>query len=235
MPGWLTSSHAEVPAGVEWLGKRERRALMRLRIAPRRADWLLGRWTAKTAISSWLSQAPERIEVLAAADGAPEAFLDGERVPLSVSLSHRGGRAIAVVADAPAVVGCDLELIEHRSDAFVREWLGLEEQELVRGEAEAQRDMIANLIWTAKEAAAKVRREGLRLDLRHAVVHVEGSVAEPGTWQRLSVQWSEGGGMTSGWWRSEPGWVISIAGDPNPERPRSLVAQLPSSAMPHSS
>ena len=228
-PGWLASTHAEVPAGVDWLGKRERRALMRFRVAHRRADWLLGRWTAKAAVGSWLSQALDRIEVLAAPDGAPEAFLDGEPVPLSVSLSHRAGRAIAVVADAPAVVGCDLEVIEHRSDAFVREWLDPEEQELVHAGSETQRDMIANLIWTAKEAAAKVRREGLRLDLRHAVVRVEGSFAEPDHWHRLCVEWSDGDGTTAGWWRSEPGWVIAIAGDPSIEEPRSLIAQLPAS------
>ena len=29
---------------------------------------------------------------------------------------------------------------------------------------------MTNLVWTAKEAAAKIRREGLRLDVRHAVV-----------------------------------------------------------------
>ena len=108
------------PPGLDWLGKRERRALARFRVAPRRADWLLGRWTAKEAIAAWLSVSSDRIEVLAAPDGAPEAFLDGEPAPLSVSLSHRGGSAIAVVADAPTVVGCDLEVVEHRSDAFVR-------------------------------------------------------------------------------------------------------------------
>ena len=72
-----------------------------------------------------------RIEILAAADGAPEAWLDGERAPVSVSLSHRGGRALAAVAAAPAVVGCDLELVEPRSGAFVREWLAPAEQALV--------------------------------------------------------------------------------------------------------
>jgi 4'-phosphopantetheinyl transferase len=231
-PGWLTSRREDVPAGTDWLGKCERRALARFRVAPRRSDWLLGRWTAKTAVASWLSVAPARIEVLAAPDGAPEAYLDGRPAPLSVSLSHRAGRAIAVVADAPVVVGCDLEVVEHRSDAFVRTWLGAAEQRLVSGGAETERDMIANLIWTAKEAAAKVRREGLRLDLRRAVVRVGGSFAEFERWHEMRVEWTdEGGGVIGGWWRSEPGWVIAIAGDPAPEPPRMLPAQWPSSAM----
>ena len=230
-PGWLTRRRTDVPAGLNWLGKRERRALARFRVAPRRLDWLLGRWTAKEAIAAWLSVSADRIEILAAADGAPEAFLDGLPASLSVSLSHRGGSAIAVVADAPAVMGCDLEVVEQRSDAFVREWLGPAEQQLVRDGEQRQRDLIANLIWTAKEAAAKVRREGLRLDLRRAVVTVGGSFAEPEHWHQLRVEWSDGSGVTEGWWRSEPGWVLAIAGDPSPVAPRNLSAQVLSSAM----
>ncbi len=230
-PGWLTRTREDVPAGLDWLGRGERRALARFRVAPRRADWLLGRWTAKLAVAAWLSVGTDRIEVLAAPDGAPEPFLDGDRAGLSVSLSHRAGRAIAVVANAPAVVGCDLEVVEQRSDAFVRTWLGTAEQQLVSDGGDKQRDMIANLIWTAKEAAAKVRREGLRLDLRRAVVRIGGSFAEPELWHELRVEWGDGGGAAAGWWRSEPGWVIAIAGNPGLDQPRNLSDQCPSSAM----
>ena len=61
--------------------------------------------------------------------------MDGERAPVSVSLSHRAGRALAVVAHAPAVVGCDLERVEPRSGAFVREWLAPAEQGLLAAHA----------------------------------------------------------------------------------------------------
>lgn len=230
-PGWLTRERADVLPGVDWLGRRERRALARFRIAPRRSDWLLGRWTAKAAVAAWLTVTPDRVEVLAAPDGAPEVFVDGEPAPLSMSLSHRGGRAIAVVADSPVVVGCDLEIVEHRSDAFLREWLGPDEQRLVAGGGAAQEDLIANLIWTAKEAASKVRREGLRLDLRRAVVRVGGSFARPGEWHELCVEWSDGSGLTAGWWWAERGWVMAVAGDPIPEEPRGLSSHLFSSAI----
>jgi 4'-phosphopantetheinyl transferase superfamily len=114
----------------------------------------------------------------------------------------------------------------------VREWLGPSEQQVVAGGEEAQRDLLANLIWTAKEAAAKVRREGLRLDLRHAVVRVGGSFARQSEWHPLRVEWSDGGGATRGWWRSEPRWVMAITGNPGPEQPRSLSsAQWLSSDM----
>lgn len=215
-PGWLTRSLADVPAGDGWLGARERAVLARLR-GKRREDWRLGRWTAKAAVAAWLDVPIDRIEILAATDGAPEAWVDGRRAPLSVSLSHRAGRALAAVAPAPATVGCDLELVEPRSGAFVREWLTEGEQHRLPLAGRA-RDVGANLLWTAKEAAAKVRREGLRLDVRHA--EVELGDGGPG-WRTLGVAWPEGG-TTAGWWREGAGWVMTIAGAPAPAVPRRL-------------
>ncbi len=220
-PGWLSQRAADVPAGDGWLGVQEREVLGRLRLERRRADWRLGRWTAKTAVGAWLSLAPARVQILARADGAPEAWLDGQPAPVSVSISHRSGRALAAVADAPAIAGCDLELIEVRSEAFIREWLTPVEQQLVWARDVAGRPLLANLMWTAKEAAAKVRHDGLRLDLRRASV----SADEEDTgleWRPVRVDWHDGSGATSGWSRAEPGWVMVIAGEPPPARPRAL-------------
>jgi 4'-phosphopantetheinyl transferase len=201
-PGWLTRSLADVPDGDAWLGAAERIVAAGLR-GKRLEDWRLGRWTAKAAVGAWLGVETGRVEILAAPDGAPEAWLDGRRAPLSVSLSHRAGRALAAVAPAPATIGCDLELVEPRSDAFIREWLTAD---------------AANLLWTAKEAAAKVRREGLRLDVRRAAVEL--GRAGSG-WRPLAVTWPEGD-PTSGWWSEGSGWVMAIAGAPAPGVPRGL-------------
>ena len=93
---------------------------------------------------------------------------------LELSISHRAGRALAVIASPGAPVGCDLELVEERSTAFVesgsrrasrRSW----------GAAHDEQAWLANLFWSAKEAATKARGEGLRLDVRHAEV-----VRDPG-------------------------------------------------------
>ena len=217
--GWLIRSPADVPAGDAWLGPRERAVQAGLRIARRRADWRLGRWTAKAALTAWLGSAADGAEILAAPDGAPEAWLVGERLPVTLSLSHRAGLALAVVADAPAVVGCDLELVEPRSDAFVRDWLAPAEQAALAAAPADDRPRLANLLWTAKEAAAKVRREGLRLDVRQAV-------ARPGApgpgWRPLAVEWT-GGERTAGWWRRiEGAYVLTVAGRPDPGVPRRL-------------
>ena len=95
-PGWLSQLSADVPAGDEWLGDNERLMLARLHVAPRRASWRLGRWTAKAALAVWLGVPPSRVEVLAAPDGAPQVCLNEAPVAVSLSLSHRGGRALAV-------------------------------------------------------------------------------------------------------------------------------------------
>jgi 4'-phosphopantetheinyl transferase len=182
-----------------------------LKIEPRRRSWRLGRWTAKAAVGKWLSLEPGQVEVLAAPDGAPEAWLDGERLPVSISISHRGGIAIAAIVDAPRVVGCDLELIEPRSEAFIREWLAPAEQALLDARCAEERPLLANLIWTAKEAAAKLRREGLRLNVRHAVVKPETHSPTGAEWNALEISWAEEAEAAHGWWHAEPDWVATVA------------------------
>ncbi len=74
---------------------------------------------------------------------------------------------------------------------------------------------LANLLWTAKEAAAKARGEGLRLDVRQAVVSLE--------WDRSSRRTNGGRSACAGsaravtahgWWREEPGWVFAFVSEP---------------------
>ena len=88
---------------------------------------------------------------------------------MSTARGAAAGLALAVVDASPSVARCDLEWIEPRSAAFVREWLAPSEQAQV---AASDSKLLPNLFWTAKEAAAKVRREGLRLDVRGAVARL---------------------------------------------------------------
>jgi 4'-phosphopantetheinyl transferase len=231
-PAWLTRSHADVPQDDAWLGPREREVQAGLVIDKRRQDWRLGRWTAKAALVAavpGLADGVElsRLEVLAAEDGAPEPHLDGAPMfGVTLSLSHRAGRAVAVVGHAP--VGCDLEVVEPRSTAFLEDWLAPVEQ------AWAGDDPLrANLLWTAKEAAAKVRREGLRLDVRDAVVRVYGADLEGGSpdgeWRLFVVEWRDAPG-TAGWWRVDGGWVTTVAAVPATGQPRACDAGVPAVA-----
>jgi 4'-phosphopantetheinyl transferase len=221
-PGWLTRSLADLPRSDDWLGPGERRVLDRLTVDKRRSDWRLGRFCAKAAVADWLGVDASRLEIAAAADGAPEARLDGEPAPVAVTLSHRGGRALAVVADTGVRLGCDLELVEPRNEAFVNDWLAPAEREILAGQNGARRALVANLLWSAKEAAAKARREGLRLDLRDALADLDGLDSDGRQWRTMSVSWADGDGAR-GWWRAEPGWVMTVAGEPAPGPPRALA------------
>jgi 4'-phosphopantetheinyl transferase len=225
-PGWLSRHAAEVPPGDAWLGEAERTVLSGLRYERRRTDWRLGRYTAKCTVGSWLDIAPERVSVLAAPDGAPEAWIDDEPAPVSLSLSHRDGTSVAVVCGPDTQIGCDLELIEPRSDAFVREWLDEEEQRVLEATPAPQRPLLANVIWSAKEAATKVLREGLRLNVHHAIVSL--APANDNGWDAVRVDWRDGPSAV-GWWRVEEPFVIVVLGDQPIRVPRRLplLAQTP--------
>ncbi len=98
---WVTCDRADLPGSLGWLATEERLRLDAFRIAKRRDDYLLGRWTAKRAIAARMSPSPplETIAIRAAADGAPEAFLDDAPLAFTVSVSHSLERALLGAPD----------------------------------------------------------------------------------------------------------------------------------------
>ncbi len=122
------------------------------------------------------------------------------------------------MAEAPTAVGCDLEAIEPRSPAFLREWLGPAERELVGSQSGRGREVAANLVWTAKEAASKARRGGLRLNVRQATVEPDDLGRFRGAWRPLRVRWQRDG-VDLGWWREDLEWVMALVSDPAAEAP----------------
>ena len=128
---WLEQSEADLPAGDDWLSAGEVDRLTTMRVPKRRADWRLGRWTAKRALSAYLNlpghhQALTDIEIRPAPSGAPEAFIANRPASAAISLSHCNGNAICAVAAFGTALGCDLELVEPRSDAFVADYFTVE-------------------------------------------------------------------------------------------------------------
>ena len=212
---WHHARASEVPADDEWLSDPEHDVLAGLVFAKRRADWRLGRWTAKSLLGAVVGVPPQRVEIRAADDGAPDAFVDGIPAAMSLSLSHRDGVAVAAVAPLPTRVGIDLETLEPRSDAFVREWLSGAEQAALPGAGEA-RDVRVLCCWTGKEASAKVLRAGLRLDVRHAVV-VAGQASS--RWAPLEVTWHAERLTHRGWWCRDGVELLAIVTDPPTDPP----------------
>lgn len=206
-PRWRLVGRADVPPGDAWLSAAEQEVDAGFSRPWRRADWRLGRFAVKGLVARMVDVTLERVSVLAAPDGAPEAYVDGRPTGWSVSLSHRDGSAVAMVA-AGGAAGIDLEVVEPRSQAFVEDWLHHEEQAAVSRSPD--RDLAVVLRWSAKEAAAKARREGLRLDVRDAVV-VPGDRQDPAperAWWPLAVGWRGDGRVDRGWWQDLAGFVV---------------------------
>ena len=203
---WLEQRELDLPTGNDWLSPRELSQLGRLRFPKRRADWLLGRWTAKHAVAAYLRlcqdpQALKRIEIRRALSGAPEVHI-GEKPPeVSISLSHRQAVAMCIVAPVSSKLGCDLEMIESHSDAFIRDYFTHEEQVAIDNIAtEGDRQRAIALVWSAKESALKAMTLGLRLDTRAvSVTQADTSIICTG-WKSLQVRGSDGR-IFDGWWQ----------------------------------
>jgi 4'-phosphopantetheinyl transferase len=138
-----------------------------------------------------------------------------------------------MVSHEEASLGCDLELVEPRSAAFVSDWFTPAEQDLVRRAAAGeQRDVLCNLVWSAKESALKVLQTGLRRDTRSVSVDVIDRDGER-RWARLVVR-SEEGATFPGWWRRYGEFLVTLTADadlgpPEPlEQPPRLAGATPS-------
>ncbi len=214
---WLARGVHDVPESADWLSPAESARLSVLRFAKRRSEMRLARWTAKEAIARALDLDTDagtfaRIEIRPASTGAPTAFLGDERAPVAVSLSDRADWAVCVVAPADLGVGCDLEIVEPRTDRFVRDWFTPAERDLVFGADPGEaRHLLANLVWSAKESALKVLQTGLRRDTRSVEVDVVDPEGDR-RWARLVVRTEEGAAFPA-WWRRYGDFVLTFAAD----------------------
>ena len=217
---WFEQTQAIVPEHDEWLAESELVVLGRMRIPKRRADWRLGRWTAKSAIASVLelparSQSFKDIKILADDSGAPKAYVGRNPASISISLSHRDGVAACSLTQSVGPLGCDLELIEARDEAFVQDYFTAEEQLIIAQRGDRQRDQLVTTLWSAKESALKALRVGLRADTRSIEISLGDNPSACGrkngenesdsfspwsrTWQPLRARDRDGQALY-GWW-----------------------------------
>jgi 4'-phosphopantetheinyl transferase len=215
---------ADVPDSDAWLSRREQLALSGYGSARRRDAWRLGRWAAKQVIGAaadlrWTRL--EEMEILAAADGTPEAWFKGSPAGITLSISHRDGMAVSLVCRGGELAGCDIELVEPRSPTFAGDWFTPGELALVDATALEARDRLVTMIWSAKESALKALRQGLRLDTRDVDVRPSvGSLFGDEGWRRFAATYA--GGPLAGWWRSEGRWVMTFVIDPASDPPVSV-------------
>lgn len=227
---WLQQASADVPVENDWLSSDEAAHLKGLRFAKRRTDWRLGRWTAKLAVSLYLSgprhtQALANIEVRPAPSGAPEVFIANQPVGMPISLSHSAGVALCALVPCRTALGCDVEAIEPRSNAFVADYFTAEEQAMVASVPEADRPVLVTLIWSAKESALKALQHGLRLDTR--TIAVEAVVTS--SIRRLYRLWcplivrTATGEVFFGWWRRAGSLIFTLVASQRHPRPIRLT------------
>jgi 4'-phosphopantetheinyl transferase len=230
---WLEQTEADVPADNDWLSANEAVCLNGMRFAQRRADWRLGRWTAKRALSVCLDvpahpQIFKKMEIRAAPSGAPEVFYCDQPAAVTISLSHRNGTAICVVAMSAVEMGCDLEMIEPRSNAFVADYFTVEEQALVGHASAADQPRLLALLWSGKESTLKALHAGLRLDTRCVIVTPCAASFDIHRWNELRVRYTgerhtgdhhTGGRVFHGWWQPSGNIVRTVVAAPPPDSP----------------
>ncbi len=228
---WLVQTAADLPEDDDWLAAEERARLQSMSVAKRREDWRLGRWTAKRAVTAAWSELvgePEppddaSVVIRPAPDGAPEAYVQGERAPLTVSISHSAHNGLSAVAARPVALGCDIEEIAERSDRFVEDYFTERERTIVGGVAGDERALAVTLIWSAKESALKALREGLRLDTRAVEVSLTGGLARSSVNSGLTgEEWSpllvrHGARNFRGLWRTHGRFVLTVVAEREPE------------------
>jgi 4'-phosphopantetheinyl transferase len=249
-PIWVTAVEADLPLGSAWLGPREQEVLATLQLPHRRRDWMLGRWAAKRAMRAAADGLAgfhdSELEILAAADGAPEAWITGRRAPVTISLSHRHGLGVCLLAGHGVAAGCDAELVEPRAPVFAADWFTDGEQRRVAEAPPEHRDLMITLIWSAKESVLKAMRHGLRRDPRDVEVSLKVSDRQDvsGGWRPLAAVASgapcarpasgapgacpASGCQFTGWWRLEDRLVMTAVMDPA-YGPPALVKEMATS------
>lgn len=247
---WLQQSKTDLPATDDWLSESEAVRLSSFRFAKRCADWRLGRWTAKCAVAASLHLSDghrsfKQIEIIPAATGHPEVTLHDHPEKPTISISHSGGFALCAVAPGDVELGCDLEMVEPRSDAFIADYFTESEQQRIAQTNSAERSLLVSLLWSAKESALKALHVGLRADTRSVEVKeldlqggrcgltyprpIEGGLPSDvsnnsGTsWRALQVHCA-GGADFRGWWQHSNNFVRTIVGAPPPAPPCRLSA-----------
>jgi phosphopantetheinyl transferase len=190
-----SSSLAEGKPPVGLLSPREETILAGLVHLPRRRKWLLGRAAAKLLVRTMTEgEAPvdTDISVLNQPSGEPFVLVEGRGAwDRPISISHRSeiGMAAAPIL-ARARIGADLETVEPRDAALIRQFFTDEEAALVPANGRARDEVVAR-IWSAKEAVLKLLGLGLRIDTRGVVVSFDPDpdalVPVPDDWQPIRV------------------------------------------------
>ncbi len=201
---------SDVPVNQDWLHPSEKEVAAQFRFPKRKNDWLLGRWTAKQLVRTFFGNRQlNEIEIRAAADGAPEVFCDDQPMPVTISISHSHDWGFCVATNETIALGCDLEKIETRSLAFLKDYFTENEFTFISKENEPSKALYSNLLWSAKESVLKALRVGLKIYPRN--IEIELSEFNNGIlWQPFQANYLIDSLQFFGWWQQRDGFVFTI-------------------------
>ena len=224
---WHACGLDDVPTDDRWMDDVERNRFASMRYAKRLTEARLGRWTAKNAVALAFGREPTMptladIRVRNAPDGAPELFVDDVHQPYVIAMTDRADWAVSALREGPERIGCDLELVEPRSRRFVEDYFTRTE---VHAVDMGDHDLVANLIWSAKESSLKVLRTGLRRDTR--TVEVDAEPGDGRVWTPLVVDVDGGVERHHGWWRRFGSFVLTVAAAVPVDPPVELIEPSP--------
>jgi 4'-phosphopantetheinyl transferase len=204
---WHIEDIKQLPAHDNWLTENEIAIQKKLGFAKRKNEWRLGRWTAKNALQKHLSLTVSEIEILSKENGAPYVIIRDNAKNPALSISHREQKAIAAFSYQFNDIGCDLEFIERRSNAFINDYFTTDEINFIEKNL-SQKDLLANLIWSAKESVSKVLQLGLNLDTRDINVY-NISFFHKNDWCELQIKLNEN--TFHGLWKTIANYVLTLA------------------------
>jgi phosphopantetheinyl transferase len=216
-------SLAQGQAWPDLLSPREEKLLAGLGHVLRRRKWLMGRAAAKRLVRDMLGDGQVRekeISVLNQPSGEPFVLIEGKGGwDYPISISHRSEVGMAAApSERTARIGADLETIEPRDAALVRQFYTDGEAQIVEA-AGNDRDEIVSRIWSAKEAVLKLLGLGLRIDTRGVLVNLVGQPFSecPEGWQPVDVRViaelprQHMLDNLRVMWRREAGYVLTVA------------------------
>lgn len=229
---WLLTKNgkgSQPPA--DFLSPEEMDILSCMRVPKRREEWLHGRLTAKRLVQYCHSEAQvlhlRDIVISAKPGGAPCLLIQNRHHPAGISISHREHLAVSAYCPSPHIsLGIDLEYIEPRSPGFIQDFFNPSESKKIQSASASQQQVLANLIWSAKESVLKALGTGLRMDTRQVeVVHlgaVNNENHRNGIWHPLEVYCPSLPGCRV-WWQKIEGFVLTVAVQTHKEAPCDLI------------
>lgn len=145
----------KIPPAEEFLTKRELETYKAFKIDKRKTEWLGGRYALKTLACDFFNFDIHSMEVKNLASGKPVLLVPGG-TKLPVSITHSGPYAAAAIALTGQAIGLDIEAIEQRSPAWVKQCF--DDREVFSKSAPFLTEL-----WAKKEAVLKFLGVGLKL------------------------------------------------------------------------